>query len=95
MDKTERYNEIVQEMFQMLFDCRDSGNYSAIERKLQELLMTLNRHQADEIALYLRSCAVEKNNLPTWQMLLLRGIELGKMQGIDTDDAFMGLLAYK
>jgi hypothetical protein len=38
---------------------------------------------------------MQKNNLPTWNMLLLRGVELGKMQGIDTDDAFFGLLAHK
>lgn len=95
MSKMERYNEIVQEMFKLSFICLEADDFSLMERKLQELLMTLNRHPADEIALYLRACGMQKSNLPTWDMLLLRGVELGKMQGIDTDDAFYGLLAHK
>ena len=95
MDKMDVYNEIVGEMFSMRFACQKTGDYSPIERKLQELLMTLNRHQADEIALYLRSCFNVREDLPTWQLLLNRGVELSRMQGIDPDDAFYGLLAHK
>ena len=95
MTKSARYNQIVKEMFQHLFECRSTGDFTPLDRRLQELLMTLNGQPADEIALYLRASLMEKGNLPTWQMLLLRGVELGKMQGIDTDDAFYGLLSHK
>jgi hypothetical protein len=92
--KVDHFTTIAREVFQILFNCRSVNDYSEMETKLQHLLNTLTSQPVEDLAMYLRSCAMVKDKLPTWQPLLQRALEWGRTQGFDVEDAYYGLLAY-
>ena len=91
----DRLTDIAKECIAMQMYARQDDNFAPVDNRLKEILMTLSGQNILEVALYLRSTAVSRQHLPTWQMLLVRAVEVAKMQGYDTDDMFYGLLSYK
>jgi hypothetical protein len=95
MTYVDKCTKIVNEVFTLRFKCEEDGNSNCLESRLQELLHSAAKHDAEILAMYLRACCVMKEDLPSWQPLLNRSVEIGKMNGVDVEDAFYGLLSYK
>lgn len=95
MTYVDKCTKIVNEVFSLMFKCREDNSCVCLDNRLQELLHTAIAHDAEILAMYLRACCIMEDKLPTWRPLLNRSIEIAKMRGVNVEDAFYGLLAYK
>lgn len=96
---TERLTEIAQEVMNLIdptdifaFLDGNVGNMTAVELRLQEVLMTRQSFECIELAMFLRTCGTFEQHLPTWQPLLNAAIEQAVMRDEPINDIFFGLL---
>ena len=95
---TERLTEIAGEVMDLIgaadvFDFLDDsvGNFEALEKRLQAVMMGRPQFETIELAMYLRTSFTRQAHLPTWQPLLNAAVEMGKLRGENVDDMFYGL----
>ena len=95
MTELERLIDITKQSLDLQFQCIKLGDFSSVNDLLENILRTLTSRNMIDVALVLRATYVNKNQLPAWDGLLYRAVEMAKMQGINTNDMFYGLLSHK
>lgn len=63
-----------------------------LEARFQELMSSRNQYHPLELAMYLRSAYTRSSHCPSWQPLLNAAFEMAKMQGLDAESMFYGLI---
>lgn len=67
-------------------------NPQKLEARFQELLSARYQYHPMELAMYLRTACTRSKHLPSWQPLLNAAFEMAKMQGLDAEGMFYGLM---
>jgi hypothetical protein len=98
-DELRRLTAIAKEVMDLIgedtisgFLDSEVGNFSAVESRLQEVMMERQRFEVIELSMYLRTSFSRQQHLPTWQPLLNAAVELARQRGEAVDDMFFGLL---
>lgn len=98
-DELARLTSIAKEVMELIgqdtisgFLDSEVGNFSAVEQRLQEVMMERQRFEVIELAMYLRTSFSRQHHLPTWQPLLNAAVEQAKQRGEQVEDMFFGLL---
>lgn len=87
----ERLQEIADEVMNLIgaddiFELLDSeicNNMSAVDARLQEVMMGRQNFECMELAMYLRVTYSRQERLPSWQPLLVSAVELIHQRGED------------
>ena len=95
-----RLTEIVSEVLDLIdspnifeFLGGDDCKYpEKLEALFQRLLSTRQQYHPLELAMYLRTAYTRSKHCPSWQPLLNAAFEMAKMQGLDAEGMFHGLM---
>lgn len=87
-------SDIVQSVFEMATQANQTGDWRRLNDSLSNAQFAIMNTDLELVAVRLRASSSFKQNLSAWTPLLHRAIEAGRIQGLNVDDIFYGLMSH-
>ena len=87
-------SEVVENVCQMITLAHQTGDWRRLNDSLSNAQFAIMNTDLELVALRLRTTSSVSHHLSAWKPLLHRAIEAGRIQRLNVDDIFYGLMAH-